>query len=41
MFQKKAQGPVIEALEGKVNKMWVDKLFNSIKQAEKETGLTD
>ncbi|MBI5581111.1 MAG: DctP family TRAP transporter solute-binding subunit [Deltaproteobacteria bacterium] len=41
MFQKRAQGPVIEALEGKVSKVWVDKLFNAIKQAEKETGLLD
>ncbi|OGR09684.1 MAG: hypothetical protein A2097_07240, partial [Desulfobacula sp. GWF2_41_7] len=39
-FREKVQGPVLKTLEGKVDKVWTDKLFKAIEKAEKETGLT-
>jgi len=38
-FRDKVQGPVLEALKGKVDKEWVDKLFSAVNEAEKATGL--
>jgi len=38
-FRDKVQGPVLEALQGKVDKAWTDKLFSAVSAAEKETGL--
>ncbi len=38
-FREKVQGPVLKTLEGKVDKVWIDKLFKAINKAEKETGL--
>ncbi len=39
MFRDKVQGPVIKQLEGKVDQIWIDKLFKAIKQAEIDTGI--
>ena len=39
-FREKVQGPVLKTLEGKVDKVWIDKLLKAIDKAEKETGLT-
>ncbi len=38
-FSEKVRGPVLKTLEGKVDKIWIDKLFKAVNKAEKETGL--
>lgn len=39
-FRETVQGPVLKTLEGKIDKVWIDKLFKAIEKAEKGTGLT-
>ena len=39
MFREAVQGPVLEELEGTLDQEWVDKFFDAIDKAEKETGL--
>jgi len=38
-FRDAVQGPVLETLKGKVDQVWIDKLFSAVDKAEKATGL--